>query len=75
METVTNGRRRFMAACRKEEVSAGRYHQEERETTRLGKFFVAQQKHIILRSDIHWPSRRAEIIPYGRETGRDLRSA
>ena len=37
VETVTEGRRRFMAAWRKEEVDAARLRQEKREATRLGK--------------------------------------
>ena len=36
VETVTEGRRRFMAAWRKEEVDAARHRQEKREATRLG---------------------------------------
>ena len=35
VETVTEGRQRFMAAWRKEEVDAARHHQEKREETRL----------------------------------------
>ena len=31
------GESRFMAAEKKEEVDAGRYHQEKKEATRLGK--------------------------------------
>ena len=37
VETVTDGRQRFMATCRKEEAGAGRHRQEKREATRLGK--------------------------------------
>ena len=37
VETVTKGRRRFMAAWREEEKDAARHHQEKREATRLGK--------------------------------------
>ena len=37
VETATEGRRRFMAAWRKEEVDAARNRQEKREATRLGK--------------------------------------
>ena len=36
VETVTDGGRRFMAACRKEEVDAARHRQEKREETGLG---------------------------------------
>ena len=36
VEAATEGGRRFMAACRKEEVDAGRHRQEKREATRLG---------------------------------------
>ena len=36
VETVTEGRHRFMAAWRKEEVDAARHRQEKREATRLG---------------------------------------
>ena len=36
VETVTESRRRFMAAWRKEEVDAARHRQEKREATRLG---------------------------------------
>ena len=35
VETVTEGRRRFMAAWRKEQVDAARHRQENREATRL----------------------------------------
>ena len=35
VQTVTEGRRRFMAAWRKEEVDATRHRQEKREATRL----------------------------------------
>ena len=37
VETVTEGKRRFMAAWRKEEVDAERHHQEKREARRLEK--------------------------------------
>ena len=37
IEAVTKGRRRFMAAWRKEKVDAARHRQERREVTRLGK--------------------------------------
>ena len=40
VETVTEGRRRFMAAWRKEEVYAARHRQEKREATRLEKKVV-----------------------------------
>ena len=36
VKTVTEGRRRFMAAWRKEEVDAARHRQKKREATRLG---------------------------------------
>ena len=36
VETVTEGRRRFMAAWRKEEIDAARHRQVKREATRLG---------------------------------------
>ena len=36
-EAVTEGRRRFMAACREEEEDAARHRQEKREATRQGK--------------------------------------
>ena len=36
VETVKEGRRRFMPAWRKEEVNAARHRQEKREATRLG---------------------------------------
>ena len=39
VETVTEGRRRFIAAWRKEEVDAARHRQEKIEATRLGKLF------------------------------------
>ena len=35
VETVMEGRRRFMAAWRKEEVDAARHRQEKREATTL----------------------------------------
>ena len=35
--TIREGRRRFMAARRKEEVDVARYRQEKREATKLGK--------------------------------------
>ena len=38
IETVTDGRRRFMAAWRHVEVDAARHRQEKRQATRLGKF-------------------------------------
>ena len=37
VKMVTGGRRRFMAAMRKEEIDAARHRQEKREATRLGK--------------------------------------
>ena len=37
VETVTEGRRRFMAARRKVEVDAARHRQKKREATKLGK--------------------------------------
>ena len=37
VDTVTEGGRRFMAACSKEEVDATRHRQEEREAARLRK--------------------------------------
>ena len=37
IETVTEGRRRFMTAWRKKEADAARHRQEKREATRLGK--------------------------------------
>ena len=37
VEAVTEGGRRFMAACREEEEDAARHRQEKREATRLGK--------------------------------------
>ena len=37
VDTVMEGRRRFMAMWRKEEEDAARRHQEKREATRLGK--------------------------------------
>ena len=40
VETVTDGGRRFMSACRKEEVDAARHRQEKREATRLGKLLL-----------------------------------
>ena len=40
VDTVTEGRRRFMAAWRKEEVDATRNRQEKRETTKLGKLLA-----------------------------------
>ena len=36
VETVTESRRRFMAAWRKEKVDAARHREEKREVTRLG---------------------------------------
>ena len=38
VQTVTEGRRRFMAAWKKEEVDVARHRQEKREATRLGNF-------------------------------------
>ena len=49
VENVMEGERRFMAACRKEEVDAARHRQEKRERR-------------VLQSDTHWPSRRVEGI-------------
>ena len=40
VETITGGGRRFMAAWRKEEVDAARYHQEKREATGLEKLLL-----------------------------------
>ena len=37
VEAVTEGGRRFMAACREEEEDAARHRQEKREATRLGR--------------------------------------
>ena len=37
VDTVTEGRRRFTAPWRKEEVDAARHRQEKREATTLGK--------------------------------------
>ena len=37
VDTVTEGGRRFMAACWKEDVDATGHCQEKREATRLGK--------------------------------------
>ena len=37
VDTVTEGRWRFMIAWKKEEVDAARHRQEQREATRLGK--------------------------------------
>ena len=37
VETITEGGRRFVAACWKEEVDAARHRQEKREATGLGK--------------------------------------
>ena len=61
VETVTEGGRRFMATWRKEEVDAARHRQEKREATRLGTCYPKRECRI-LRSHIHWPSRRAEAI-------------
>ena len=37
VDTTTEGGRRFMNACMKEEVDADRHRQEKREAARLGK--------------------------------------
>ena len=73
VETITEGRRRFVAALRKEEVDAARHRQKKREATRQGKMLSSTEAWN-LRSDTNWPSRRTEGILYGRETDRDLRS-
>ena len=54
VETVAEGRRRFMAAWRKEEVDAARLRQENREATRLGNY-DRTRKRSILRSDTNSP--------------------
>ena len=56
--TVTEGRRRFMAAWRKEEVDAARPGW----ATRPGKLLPNTEQRRILRSHTHWPNRRVEII-------------
>ena len=43
-ETVTEGRRRFMAAWREEEEDAARHRQEKREATRLAKLRRTRKK-------------------------------
>ena len=60
-----------MAAWRKEEVDAARYRQRKREA-RDWESCNRTRKHRNLTSDTHYP---VERILYGRETGRDLRSA
>ena len=60
VETVTKGRRRFMAPWRYEEVDAARHREEKIEATRLGK--LLSHTETILRSGTHWPSRRLEVI-------------
>ena len=37
VEAVTDDRRRFMAACKKEVLGVERFRQEKRKTTRLGE--------------------------------------
>ena len=37
VEAVTEGGRRFIAACREEKEDAARHRQEKKEATRLGK--------------------------------------
>ena len=46
VETVAEGRRRFMAAWRKEEVDAARSRQEKREAKRLGKLLSHTEAHL-----------------------------
>ena len=43
VETVTEGRRRFTAALRKEEVDAARHRQKKREATRQGKLLPSTE--------------------------------
>ena len=76
VETATEGGRRFMAACRKEEVDAARLRQEKREATRQGKIVVIAHGSVEFCKatpfDLVDESRESL---YGRETERDLRSA
>ena len=41
VETDTDGGRRFMATCRKEEVDAGRHRQEKKRGNKTGKVVIA----------------------------------
>ena len=43
VETLTEGGRRLMVTCRKEEVDAARHHQEKREANETGKIFIVHQ--------------------------------
>ena len=52
---VTEGGRRFMAAWREEEEDAARHRQDKIQAESCYR----KRKRRILRSDTHWPSRRA----------------
>ena len=64
------GGRRFMVAWRKEEVDATRHRQEKRKATRLGRKLLSTWYRTRKRRTCE-----ATGILFGRETGRDLRSA
>ena len=76
VDTLTEGGRGFMPAWRKEEVDVVRQRQEKREATRLGKEAVIAHGSIEFceATPIGLADESKESL-YGRETGRDLRSA
>ena len=65
-----------MVAWRKEEVDAARHRQEKREATRLGKLLSHAHGSVEFceATSIGLADESKESL-YGRETGRDLRSA
>ena len=75
VETVTEGRRMFMAVWRKEEVDAARHRQEKREATKTEKLVIADGSLEFCEATPIGLVDEPNISLYGRETDRDLRSA